>query len=88
MKTTDTPDRAYSVRYYGTDRADRTTLVALYAPHKGQIQLIAQGKTERTFTDAAEASAAFTDERAAQMEELKKEKNNAKSSKHYVDLEA
>lgn len=67
MKTTDTPTRAYSVRYCGTDRADRKTLVALYAPHKGQIWLTAQGKAERIFTDAAEASAAFTAERAAQM---------------------
>lgn len=69
MKLTDTPARAYSVRYYGTDRADRITLVALYVPHKGQIQLIAQGKAERIFTDAAEASAAFLAERAAQMGE-------------------
>lgn len=68
MKTTDTPTRAYSVRYYGTDRADRKTLVALYAPPKGQIWLTAQGKAERTFTDAAEAAAAFVAERAAQME--------------------
>jgi len=88
MKTTDSPNRAYSVHGYGTDRADRITLVALYAPHKGQVWLTAQGKAERIFTDAAEASAAFTAERAAQMEELKKEKSNAKSRKHYVGLEA
>jgi len=66
MKTTE-PTRAYSVHGYGTDRADRKTLVALYAPPKGQICLIAQGKAERTFTDAVEAAAAFVAERAAQM---------------------